>query len=255
MSMHSIEVSEEAGVRYLHFGSEWVQGAMRVARPTALELEYTRDMALLLAAFCRGRSEALAADWAARIVQVGLGAASLTKHIARAYPAATQTVLEINPQVVAAAKASFGLVTTPQVRLELTDASVWMATPQKPKRDCILVDGYDQHARFGALGSEGFYRDCHTNLHRDGALILNLFGRSRGYHAQLRALHQIFNGRVLALPAIEGGNAVVLAIRGAALSLDLAEIDIEGARAGLAAKVRSSSLQRLRVATGGLSAL
>ena len=29
---NSIDVSEAAGVRYLHFGSEWVQGAMRIAR-------------------------------------------------------------------------------------------------------------------------------------------------------------------------------------------------------------------------------
>ena len=47
---HSIEVSEQAGVRYLHFGTEWIQGAMRVARPWSLELDYTREMmaALLL---------------------------------------------------------------------------------------------------------------------------------------------------------------------------------------------------------------
>ena len=45
-----ILVSEAAGVRYLHFSSDWIQGAMRVARPYALELEYTREMmaALLL---------------------------------------------------------------------------------------------------------------------------------------------------------------------------------------------------------------
>ena len=35
---HSVDISEEAGVRYLHFGSDWVQGAMRIARPWALEL-------------------------------------------------------------------------------------------------------------------------------------------------------------------------------------------------------------------------
>ena len=44
MAQNSIEVSEEGGVRYLHFGSDWVQGAMRIQRPNALELPYTRDM-------------------------------------------------------------------------------------------------------------------------------------------------------------------------------------------------------------------
>ena len=42
---NSIDISEEDGVRSLHFGSEWVQGAMRVRRPYALELAYTREMA------------------------------------------------------------------------------------------------------------------------------------------------------------------------------------------------------------------
>ena len=39
-----IDISEESGVRYLHFGSEWVQGAMRIRKPDALELDYTREM-------------------------------------------------------------------------------------------------------------------------------------------------------------------------------------------------------------------
>jgi spermidine synthase len=39
-----IDISEESGVRYLHFGSDWVQGAMRLRKPNALELTYTREM-------------------------------------------------------------------------------------------------------------------------------------------------------------------------------------------------------------------
>jgi len=41
---HSIDISEDDGVRYLHFGSEWIQGAMRIRRPWSLELHYTREM-------------------------------------------------------------------------------------------------------------------------------------------------------------------------------------------------------------------
>jgi spermidine synthase len=37
--MPSIEISEERGVRYLHFGSRLVQGARRIARPWSFELE------------------------------------------------------------------------------------------------------------------------------------------------------------------------------------------------------------------------
>ena len=44
MAHNLIDVSERAGVRYLHFSSDWVQGAMRIQRPNALELPYTREM-------------------------------------------------------------------------------------------------------------------------------------------------------------------------------------------------------------------
>jgi hypothetical protein len=32
------------GVRYLHFGTEWVQGAMRIRKPDWPELEYAQQM-------------------------------------------------------------------------------------------------------------------------------------------------------------------------------------------------------------------
>jgi len=37
-------VSEGDGVRYLHLGSIWVQGAMRIRKPQQVELEYVQRM-------------------------------------------------------------------------------------------------------------------------------------------------------------------------------------------------------------------
>ena len=37
-------LSEVDGVRYLHFHTEWVQGAMRIKNPAELVLEYTSQM-------------------------------------------------------------------------------------------------------------------------------------------------------------------------------------------------------------------
>ena len=42
--MGVISFSEQDGIRYLHFGSRWVQGAMRISNPDALALAYIRDM-------------------------------------------------------------------------------------------------------------------------------------------------------------------------------------------------------------------
>src|SRR5690349_8452112 len=99
--MASIEISEQKGVRSLHFGSPWVQGAMRIARPWALELEYTRQMMAPL----------LLHDdsWPATVLQIGLGAGSLTRYLLRARPYARQVIVELSTDVVAAARQFFKL--------------------------------------------------------------------------------------------------------------------------------------------------
>ena len=221
---HSIEASEESGVRFLHFGSEWVQGAMRIARPYALELEYTREM--MACVLLRGYENA-DEGWPKRVLQIGLGAGSITKFWHRYFPETHQTIVEINPGVVAMAYQSFKLPRDDErIHIHAADGVAWM-NESKQKFDCIMVDGYDQHARFGGLGSEAFYRDCHARLTKRGLLVLNLFGRSRGYRQQLDSLNDVFNGRVLALPPIEsapgasdGGNAIVFAAVGEAMAVD-----------------------------------
>ncbi len=220
---HTLETSEEAGVRFLHFGSEWVQGAMRIARPYALELEYTREMAACLLLRPDG-------DWPSRVLQVGLGAASLTKFWQRHRPDAKQTIVEINPAVVTMAEQSFKLPgaamrKAANIDIRIADGVAWMRDGDermhKDKFDCIMVDGYDHNARFGALGTEAFYRDCRARLTRRGLLVLNLFGRTHGYRQQIENLRAAFDERVLALGPVEGGNAVAFAVNGESVALEL----------------------------------
>ncbi len=107
----SIDIREEAGVRTLHFGSDWIQGAMRIARPWNLELDYTREMMVSL--LFRDESR-----FPRKVLLIGLGAASLTKFLYRHYPLAKLTVLEIEPGVVAAARQFFKLPQDP-MRLKI----------------------------------------------------------------------------------------------------------------------------------------
>lgn len=229
---HTLETSEEAGVRFLHFGSEWVQGAMRIARPFALELEYTREMAACL--LLRPDD-----DWPKRVLQVGLGAASLTKFWLRQRPQAAQTVVEINPAVVAMAEQSFKLPRAAareaaNIDIRIADGVAWMKgdgkAAHKDQYDCIMVDGYDHNARFGALGTEGFYRDCRARLSRRGLLVLNLFGRAHGYRRQVENLRAVFDDRVLALDPVEGGNAIAFAANGEPVTLDMPMFRADAAR-------------------------
>jgi spermidine synthase len=93
-----------------------------------------------------------------------------------------------------------------------------------------MVDGYDHNARFGALGTEAFYRDCRARLSKRGLLVLNLFGRTHGYKKQIDNLRTAFDGRVLALAPVEGGNAVAFAAHGEPVALEMAMLRADARR-------------------------
>ncbi|MBH1976702.1 MAG: fused MFS/spermidine synthase, partial [Rhodocyclales bacterium] len=170
----TVDISEAAGVRYLHFGSDWVQGAMRIARPYALELEYTREMMLPLLL----RPD----DWPRRVLLIGLGAASLTKFLWRYRPDAKLTVVEIDPQVEAVARQFFKLPDDPQrIQIHHADGADFIIQT-KQKYDLILVDGFDSKARAGRLDTLPFYLDCKTRLTSDGMLCVNLLARRKSFN-------------------------------------------------------------------------
>ena len=205
--MPSIEISEEKGVRYLHFGSHWIQGAMRIARPWALELDYTRDMMLPLAL-------RPARAWPRSSLQIGLGAGSLTKFLHRHRPDARLKVVEISPDVVTAAWQYFKLPdASAWLDVEVADGNEFMARTTK-RYDLILVDGFDAKARAGMLDSVPFYVNCRARLAEGGVLVINLLTRRGDASAGIARLGAAFDQRVLALPPCEGGNTVTLASAG-----------------------------------------
>ena len=204
-----IQVSESAGVRYLHFGSIWVQGAMRVARPWNLELDYTREMmaALLLRP---------AADWPRSVLQIGLGTASLTKFLHRHRPAAKLTVVEIEPAVVATARQYFKLPDEGEgerLRIVIGDGADFVAASQK-RYDLILVDGFDADARTGMLDSLPFYLNCKARLTPSGLMVTNLLSKRRSVRDSLARISEAFDDRALAFPPCASGNVVAFAAGG-----------------------------------------
>jgi len=224
-----IEISEEAGVRYLHFGSRWIQGAMRIQRPFALELDYTQDMMMPL--LLRGER-----DWPRSALLIGLGAASHAKFLYRHRPRAALTVVEIEPQVVAAARQFFKLPDDPQrLSIVIGNGDAWLGATAA-KFDLVLVDGFDARGSPGSLDSTGFYRRCRTRLSAQGLLATNLLTRSRGVTASVNRLREAFAERVFVLPACESGNTVALAAAGDAVAVPVRELE--------------SRVQRLREDTG-----
>ncbi|HUP97182.1 MAG TPA: fused MFS/spermidine synthase [Usitatibacter sp.] len=205
--MSAITISEERGVRYLHFGSPWVQGAMRIARPWALELEYTRD--LMFPLLLRPEME-----WPASVLQIGLGSASITKFLYRNRPHARLTVVEILPEVVAAANQYFRLPVDPE-RLHLVVGDGHEYLQKRGARfDLIVVDGFDSKGRPGLLDTEAFYLNCHERLAKGGIMSVNLLTRRRGTDASVSRIRHAFEEQVVELPPSDAGNAVVVATTG-----------------------------------------
>lgn len=241
--MASIDVSEEHGVRSLHFGSHWVQGAMRVARPYALELEYTQQMMLPLLL----RKPA----WPAHALLVGLGAGSLAKFLYRHRPGCRLTAVEILPGVVAAARHFFKLPDDPErLRIVVEDA-VYFLAGARGRFDAILLDGFDEKGRSGMLDTLPFYLDVRARLSAQGLVAVNLLSR-RGTQDSLARLREAFLGRVLALPPAEAGNLVVLAATGAPVHVEWETL--EGRAAALKKETGlalAPVVARLRQAVGG----
>lgn len=215
-----VEISEEAGVRYLHFGSDWIQGAMRIARPWALELDYTREMMACL--LLRPEPE-----WPRQVLLIGLGAASLTKFLYRHRPQAKLTAVEIEPAVVAAAHQYFKLPEDPQrLRIEIADGVEWLAASDRTF-DLILVDGFDADARAGALDTLPFYRACRAHLNDTGLLAVNLLGRNRGFKNSVDRIRKAFDNRAMVFPSCDHGNAIAFAAVGEPLRLPLGELSVQ----------------------------
>ena len=213
-----IEIREARGVRTLHFGSDWVQGAMRMARPWDLELIYTREMmaALLLSAVWP--------EMPKRILQIGLGAGSLTRFIHRYLPDTTQVVIEQSAAVVAAARQGFNLPhESDRLQIIVAEGAQWMARTEDAF-DLILVDGFDADGQTGSLERVLFYQDARQRLTPNGLLVCNFLSRSTSFLQSCLALDSAFAGRSRLLPQTPGGNVIALGAASETISLDEAAL-------------------------------
>jgi spermidine synthase len=206
-------VSEADAVRYLHLGTPWVQGAMRIRKPLALELEYIQRMMVWLLL----RPEAELSSGHA--VQLGLGAASITRFTHSVLRMRT-TAVELNPSVITACRIYFHLPDD-SARLQVLemDAADFAADPERADSVQVLcVDLYDHDAASPVLDSEAFYRDCHRLLADGGVMTVNLFGRDASFERSARRIAAAFgDAQVFSLRPTKEGNTVVAAMKGIAL--------------------------------------
>ncbi|WP_439606710.1 spermidine synthase [Hydrogenophaga sp.] len=208
-TLPEVTISEDSEVRFLHLGTEWIQGSMLLDAPFDIELDYVqRMMAWLL--FVEPDSVS-----GRRALQLGLGSAALTKFCFKKLRMDT-TAIEINPQVLAVCRAWFKLPADgPRLRVLLADAGEEIRRADHiGAYDALQVDLYDHEAAAPVLDSPDFYADCRAALSDDGCLTVNLFGRDASYERSLQSICAAFGAdAVWAFKPTREGNTVVLAQR------------------------------------------
>jgi spermidine synthase len=204
-------ISESDGVRYLHLGTPWVQGAMSIKQPRVIVLEYVqRMMAGLL-----WRDEAVLTEGHA--VQLGLGAAAITRFTRQVLRVPT-TAVELNPAVIAACRRWFRLPEhDAQLAVVQSDAASWLrhADALGGAVTLLCVDLYDHEAAAPVLDDEAFYADCRALLAAGGVMTVNLFGRRSSFAHSMARIASVFGAASLwHLAPTREGNTIAVATHG-----------------------------------------
>ena len=196
-----LEVTEERGMRVLHLGSRAIQSAMRVSRPWDLELAYTRAMLGFL------MFNPMPQD----VLMIGLGGGSLAKFIRKQRPQTRITAVEIDPRVIAAARAHFELPPDDDT-LTVIEADGALYVRQHPgSADVILLDGFDAGNQVEALATQTFYAACRRVLKPGGVLVVNLWGRDSDFAEYFARLTRAFDGEVGWIAVQNKTNVIVFA--------------------------------------------
>jgi spermidine synthase len=205
-----VTMSEHDGVRYLHLGTPWVQGAMRLDAPSAIELAYVQRMMAWLLWRDVDELKSLHA------VQLGLGAGAITKFCRQVLGMKT-TVVELNPKVVGANRAWFRLPREDaRFKVVVGDARAWVDDAANAGcADVLCVDLYDHEAAAPVLDDRAFYESCQRTLAAGGLMTVNLFGRRAALNVSSRCLAELFGlDQLWQMQPTREGNTILVVAKG-----------------------------------------
>jgi spermidine synthase len=202
--MSALLVSEHNGFRTLHFGSEWIQGRMRISKPHELTLGYAQEMTSAL----------LFVPPPSRVYVAGLGVGALPRWAVHHWPDALAKldIVELRSDVISLAHHAFPLpLDDPRIKMTEGDAAKEIATRGASTLDWIWVDCYDGRGRVGALESSEYYEQAHRALKKRGVFVANMWSNVPRYRPGLKRLHKLFGDNIALLPSKETENVTVIA--------------------------------------------
>lgn len=203
----SVNFADYGDMRYLHLGTPWVQGSMKISKPFEIHLDYVQRMMAWMLFVDLSQIKYL------RAMQLGLGAGALTK-FCHHHLGMTTTVVELNPEVISTCKQWFNLPQEDErLQIVLGDAAqVIQQNTWQQQIDVLQVDLYDHEAARPVLDSEDFYQDCRQLLTVNGCMAVNLFGRESCFEQSLKNITRVFGEDcVWAFKPTKAGNTIVIA--------------------------------------------
>lgn len=204
-----VEVSEISGIRSLHLGTVTIQSSMKVKDPFALELTYTRGMMCFL----------LFSDDIKTVLTIGLGGGSVPKYIYANCPNISQTIVEINPQIISIARSHF-FVPDYDDRFNVIEGDgIAHLAENTNSTDCLMIDAFDRFGIPPDFCSQDFFDSCEMALKNNGIFAINLWGSDKNFDIYLQRIEQSFNNQTFMLQTGKPGNIVVFGFK-KALSLN-----------------------------------
>jgi spermidine synthase len=199
-----------------------------LADPTRLEFEYVQWIGALLD--CLGEPGS-----PLEVAHLGGGAFTLPRYVAATRPGSNQVAFEYDERLVALARESLGLRTSPRLRVRVLDARTGLQKLRTDSHDVVIRDAFVGTDVPPHLTTVQFAREVDRVLRHGGVYVLNLADRPplRGLRAEAATLLEVFRHVLLVTePAIlrgrRYGNVVLAASSRPLPTLDLARTVAHG---------------------------
>lgn len=188
--------------RRLHFTQDATQSAMSRLDPDSLVAPYTRKMMAFLLLNPNPR----------HIVMLGLGGGSLAKFCYRHLPKARITVVEIDRDVIAMRDEFLIPRDDARFRVIHDDGARYLQYDDEPI-DALLVDAFDADGVANSLATAAFYAAVQRRLTGRGVFIMNLWGKSDRFAANVGLARDTFGANAVLMSVLGERNLLLLASR------------------------------------------
>lgn len=160
-----------------------------------------------------------------RVCVIGVGGAVIPRSLERCFPGVEIDCIDIDPEVITAARKYFFWQPSTNVRMYAMDGRSflnWVIANKRPKYDWIILDAFnDNYVPFHLTTAE-FFSSVRQTLTEDGVLTMNMFIDDDLYGYEARTVNTVF-GNLSAFAGHKSGNIVLAAQNGRSTPLSLDE--------------------------------